>query len=430
MTAFSNVFKNLAQSARSLQGNARVCVLYEPIWAIPQTIALAFQSLYFIALGCTAEQVGILTGAGMLSQFVCALFSGYITDRMGRRRTMAIFDTIGWAGALALFAVSRSFWGLLAASLLNGAFRISTTAWSCVFVEDTPPQDRGNAFTWLQTAGIAAGFFAPLGGMLVTALGIEPAERILLWCAVLGMVLMTILRTWNLKETDISRQMRQISREQSAGELLQGYVRSLRRLRADGLLLGALTIRALLFSMANLRTTYLPMTLTEGLGLPDAVVATLQTVMSIVMMAVLLLGLPAMQRRDVRGPLLAAFLAALVAHGVLLALPKGLLWPVLVDGVVLAVAVVTTEPLMAAMFANSMQESERALMMATMALLSLIVSAVFQYAGGVAARLEPRSPMILIAALSAVCALVLLGMMRKCNAGTPQAQAQAQEKHS
>lgn len=376
------------------------------------TIALAFQSLYFRALGCSAEQVGILTAVSMLSQFVCALVSGFITDRLGRRRTMAIFDTIGWAGALALYAISHSFWALMAAAVVNGAFRISTTAWSCVFVEDTPPQNRAFAYTWLQAAGIAAGFFAPLGGMLVTARGIEPAERVLLWCAVGGMVLMTIVRTWNLKETEISRRMRQISQEQSLGMVMQGYLRSLRRLRAQGPLLGALLIRALLFSIGNLRTTYLPMTLTEGLGLPDATVATLQTVMSIVMLAVLLFVLPSMQNRDARKPLLAAFLAILAAFGVLMVLPQLHLWPVLADGVLLAMAIILAEPLSATAFANSVSESERALMNSVMALLSLIVSAAFQYLGGLSARLDPRLPMALIAVLAAVCAAIQLGMLR------------------
>lgn len=408
----ANIWKNLVRSAKTLQGNAKVCVLCEPIWNIPMTMALAFQSLYFRALGCTAEQVGILTSVSMLSQFVCALVSGYITDRLGRRFTMAFFDTIGWVVSLAIYAVSHSFWALMAAAVVNGAFRISTTAWSCLFVEDTLPQNRAFAFTWLQAASIVAGFFAPLGGMLVTAWGIEPAERVLLWCAAGGMALMTIVRTWNLKETEISRLMRQASQEQSLGMVMQGYLRSLRRLRAEGSLLGTLVVRALLFSIVNLRITYLPMTLTEGLGLPSATVATLQTVMSVIMLVILLFVLPSMQNRDARKPLLASFVAVLASFGILLVLPQLQLWPVLADGVLLAMAIILAEPLSATAFANSVSESERALMNSVMALLSLIVSAAFQYLGGLSARLDPRLPMALIAVLAAVCAAIQLGMLR------------------
>jgi MFS transporter, DHA1 family, tetracycline resistance protein len=241
--AFINVFKNLLTSARLLRGNARACVIVEPIWAVPQIIALTFQSLYFVGLGCSPEQIGIITAVGMASQFVCALISGYITDRLGRRRTTIIFDLLGWTLALILFAVSRNIWGLLLAAVVNGGFRIATTAHSCVLIEDTPPEHRAHAYTWLQVASIAAGFFAPLGGLLVARLTIVPAERILLVVAGLSMVIMTTTRFRLLRETPISLRMMEVSKTQKLSELAKGYLRSLKRLGADKLLLSALILQ-------------------------------------------------------------------------------------------------------------------------------------------------------------------------------------------
>ena len=188
-------------------------------------------------------------------------------------------------------------------------------------------------------------------------------------------------------------------------------MRSLRQLSTDSVLLGALIIRGIFFSIVNLRLIYLPITLTAGLGLPNDFVSTLQMVMSAVMLAVLLFGLPAMQKLDAKKPLFYAFVASVAAHTIFMFLPVGLVWPVLADGVLVAVSIITIDPLLSTMLANSMHDADRALLMALMALLQLGVSAVFLLLGGFAAALNPRLPMLLIALLSVVCVVLLAAML-------------------
>ena len=103
-----------------LRGNARYCLLTEPMWGIPNTLYVPLVAKYMEALGLSALQIGVVLTANLLSQMVAAFMSGAVTDRLGRRRTTMLVDFIAWSLPCLLWMAAQGFAWFLAAALLNG----------------------------------------------------------------------------------------------------------------------------------------------------------------------------------------------------------------------------------------------------------------------------------------------------------------------
>ena len=128
-----------------------------------------------VALGVTDKQIGLIASISMALQMFSSLLGGYVTDKLGRKRTSLIFDTLSWSIPTLIWAVAQNFYYFLVAAIINSLVRVVHTSWTCLLVEDTAPEDRVHAYTLLQVAGILAGFVAPLGGLLVKRFELVPA---------------------------------------------------------------------------------------------------------------------------------------------------------------------------------------------------------------------------------------------------------------
>ena len=80
-----------------LEGNAKPCLLLEPLWGIPYNLYLPFVSVYMAALGLSATEIGLVSTVFFASQMVWALLSGPLTDKLGRRVCTVIFDCLSWS---------------------------------------------------------------------------------------------------------------------------------------------------------------------------------------------------------------------------------------------------------------------------------------------------------------------------------------------
>ncbi|MDR0708925.1 MAG: MFS transporter, partial [Spirochaetaceae bacterium] len=80
-----------------LRGNPRACVYTEPLWGLSMNLCLPYASVYMLALGLKDADVGFIASAGMLTQVIFGFLGGVITDKLGRRKTTAIFDFIAWS---------------------------------------------------------------------------------------------------------------------------------------------------------------------------------------------------------------------------------------------------------------------------------------------------------------------------------------------
>ena len=110
---FSLVKKQLNEAwtiLNGFQGNAKPCILTEPMFGIPYNLYIPYASLYMVALGCSDTQVGIVISVGLIFQMIFSLIGGYITDKLGRKKTTIIFDLIAWSIPALIWAFAQNFY--------------------------------------------------------------------------------------------------------------------------------------------------------------------------------------------------------------------------------------------------------------------------------------------------------------------------------
>jgi len=59
------VFVPVVESLRSFKGNARTCILVEPLWGISYNLFVPYTSLYMLALGVDAVGIGLIATVTM-----------------------------------------------------------------------------------------------------------------------------------------------------------------------------------------------------------------------------------------------------------------------------------------------------------------------------------------------------------------------------
>ena len=93
-----------------LEGNARACVMVEPLFIIPHNLFITYTSVYMVALGCTDKQIGLIASVSLIFQMFFSIIGGYVTDKLGRKRTSLIFDLISWCIPTLIWAVAQNFY--------------------------------------------------------------------------------------------------------------------------------------------------------------------------------------------------------------------------------------------------------------------------------------------------------------------------------
>lgn len=153
-------------------------------------------------LGASVAMVGLIDGIAESTASVAKLFSGYVSDRIGRRKPLIL---IGYGlGALSkpLFALAASAGVVLGARFadrigkgLRGAPRDALVA------DVTPPEIRGRAFGLRQAMDTAGAFAGPL-----LAIGLMAAFandiRAVFWVAVIPAALAVVCVIAGVEEAD------------------------------------------------------------------------------------------------------------------------------------------------------------------------------------------------------------------------------------
>lgn len=183
----------LWQSLFQLKGNTRVAVFLQPLWAVAFTLYAPYLPVYMRAMGLSDFEIGAVTAAGLFVQFVAAFFGGIVSEHLGRRRAVLIFDLLCWSLPMVLYFLADNYALFLAASLLSGLCQISNGSWSSLLMEDADRSQLVYVFTWIQIAGYIAVFFAPLAAWLVGQQGLVWGTRILLLFAAVSMTAKCLL---------------------------------------------------------------------------------------------------------------------------------------------------------------------------------------------------------------------------------------------
>src|SRR6476620_2892005 len=122
-------------------------------------------------------QIGLLFSAYPLCQLVAGPILGRLSDRYGRR-PLLIISQAGTALSFLILGLSREFWVMLLARMLDGASGGNILVAQAYVADVTPPEHRARGMGLIGMAFGLGFVLGPLLGGLLVGLPVDPAWRL------------------------------------------------------------------------------------------------------------------------------------------------------------------------------------------------------------------------------------------------------------
>lgn len=413
----------LFQTLRELKGNPRITVLTEPLFGIPFNLFSPFMSVYMLALGVTDQGIGTIASLGLLLQILSALLSGVIVDKYGRRLSLFITDLVSWSVPCLIWAVAQDMRFFIVAAMLNGLYRISHTAWTCLIVEDAEQRHLVHIWTWITIFGICSSFFTPLGGWFVARFGLVPAMRGLLIFGLLMITAKAVVLYLYSHETDRGRQRIEETRQRSLLSLLGEYGSVLGQLFRSRSILTALSLMVITSICFIVHSNFWGVLITTKLGFAESSISLYVMLRSIVItVCFFLIGPRLTNLLHFRLPLWAGFAAYFASQALLVFMPPQAV-PLLVLSVVLeGVAAALINPMTESLLAVAMELHERARISAMVYVILLVITSPFGWIAGQLSALDRSLPF----ALNMGLAVMGVGLVWLVDRQQPSSAAQTE----
>jgi len=313
--------KSLIKSLKSLKGNPKACVYTEPLWGLSMNLCLPYASVYMLALGLNDFQVGITATIAMLSQGVFAFLSGPITDKLGRRKTTAIFDFIGWCIPCIIWWRAEGFWFFAVAATVNGIMQVTGNSWNCLLIEDVEKSKVTTVNSLIMICGQLSVFFVPISAILFSRLTLIPAIRILYINAFVVMTLKVVLLYIFSTETRMGAVRLEESRGKSLLSLASGYGPIVKIIFKSKGTVFALAVSIIVATVGLVSTTFWPVIVTQKLLIPDYHLPFFLIIRSTVAIMFFFFVVPRLTKRFLKTPLLIGFVCLFIGMGVLILTP-------------------------------------------------------------------------------------------------------------
>lgn len=154
------------------------------------------------ALGASALTVGLIEGLAESTALITKVFSGVLSDYLGKRKGLALFGYALGAFTKPLFALATSTGIVLTARMLDRVGKGIRGAPRDALVADiAPPEIRGAAFGLRQALDTVGAFMGPLLGVGLMLLWSNDF-RAVFWVAVIPGLLAVILLLVGVREPD------------------------------------------------------------------------------------------------------------------------------------------------------------------------------------------------------------------------------------
>jgi len=398
----------LFRTLRNLKGNVRACVLTEAMWGIPYNLVMPYASVYMLALGLNDLQVGMIASLGAVVQIFFALISGAITDKFGRRLTTAVSDLLSWGIPPLIWAVAQDIRYFIVAAIFNAMWRIPANSWTCLLVEDAEEDELVHIWTWIYITGLLSVFFAPLAGVLIGVIELIPAVRIMYFFA---FVLMTA-KTWVLYRYSTETRQGQIRMEETRNQpifsLLGGYWDVFKIILRTPKTLVALGIMTVLGIFVLINNTFWAIIVTEKHSIPPEHIAIYPFARSVLLLVLYFILVPRLNVRKFRAPMLAGYLGLIVSQIILVSMPPGNYWLLLVSVLVEAFSLAMYRPLHDSLVIISINKLERARINAIMAATVITLISPFGWIAGQLSEINRIYPFILNIVLFLVGVVLVL----------------------
>jgi len=418
----------LITSLRSLHGNQKSVVLTEPLWGIPYNLYAPYVSIYMLTRGLKDSQIGLLISVGLAVQIVSALLSGPITDKLGRRKTTAIFDFLSWSLPMLIWAMAQDFRYFLVAALLNGTWRITHTSWSCLLVEDADPKKLVDIYSWIYIGGLLSGFFAPFAGLLINVFSLVPTMRGLYIFSFAMMTAKFIILYFYSTETQQGVVRMAETRHQSLFSLFSGYGDVFKQILRTPRTLYTLGILLVMNMAGTIGTAFWSILVTQKIHIPDQHIALYPFARSIIMMTFFFLAMPRIKEMKFRNPMIVGFGLLALSQLILINIPEKSYALLLISTFIEACSYATVSTQIDRMIVVTVDARERARIMGLLFLIVIAITTPFGWIAGQLSMINRILPFILNISLYITgVALVFLAARQASKEGKVEEESQTAE---
>jgi MFS family permease len=394
---------------RNLRGNTRGCVYTEPLWSIPFNLYAPYVSIYMLAFGLTDSQIGLVTSLGLVAEVFWTLLSGSITDKLGRKRTTLIFDTLSWSVPCLIWAFAQNMTYFVVAALIHSVWRVVHTSWQCLLVEDTDPRLLVDIWSLIYIGGLLVAFISPLTGILIDRFELVPTVRGLYLLAFVMMTTKFITTNAMVTETRQGAIRRKETRDQSLFAVLgesRGVFKQILRSPATLSVAGLILITGV---YRMIKGTFWSILVTEKLLIPPQHLAFYPVARSVTMLLFYFLVMPRLRHMDTRKPMILGFVGLLASQVILINVPARNYALLLVATVLEACSIPVITTLLEKLVAVTVDAQERARIMGLLYVLVITVTSPFGWIAGQLSEINRILPFLLIIVLS-VAGILLIYM--------------------
>jgi MFS family permease len=344
----------------------------------------------------------MLTSIGLAFQVLFALLSGAITDKFGRKRTTLVSDLISWSIPMLILTASQNLYFFLAASIVGSMWRISSTSWLCMLVEDADQKQLVHIYTWIEIAGYSAAFFSPLAGLLIDKFTLVPTVRGLYLFAFFMMTAKFLVFNYYVTETRQGKIRMQETKGQPLLSLLRGYRGVfLQVLRTPRTLL-TVSIQLVMSIGMTIANTFWAILVTGKLHIPESNIAYFSFFRSVAMLVFFFLIMPRISSLRFKRPLLIGFLGLIASQTLLISMPEKNYLLLLVTILIDAWSIALINPFLGSTITVNVDPQERARIMAIISVVVISLTSPFGWIAGRLSEVNRVLPFVLNIVLFAI----------------------------
>ncbi len=398
-------------SLKHIKGNARAALVTQPVWSILGNLFMPFMTLYMLEIGCTSGQVGTINAIGMIVGTLVAVFAGWATDRLGRRRANAIGDLVCWALACLIWGFSQNVIWFIIAACAQAFMRLSGVAWNCILSEGTDPEHRVNIFWWFSIVQTLTIFVTPLMNLLINPFGLVTAMRWVLIGSSIIIAIAVFIRYRITLELPVGIERKEAVKNESPLAAIKAYGPLFRLIKSSPVLLIFISLRTLFFVQVSLKGAFFPITIVHGMGFENGIIGTLNFVTGAIMLISQFILMPKLRTLSNNKALLFSLSILSVSILMLVFAPAHSIVILIISTVLYAAGSVITSVLVSTSLANAMPDKERAKLLSFTTVITVAISAPIMWLGGILSNIPnigTRLPMLLIVVLFVACIALLV----------------------
>ena len=385
--------------------SSRYTILLHPLWAIFGSIVLFYASNYMKALGLSEIQIGSISTISQVFGFIWLFLASPINNKLGRKKTLFIFDFICWTVPMIIWAIAGNYWLFLAAAIINSCVKVSTVAWNCLLSEDVSMDKQAKVYSMINLLNTLPGILILLGSFIIREYGIVPSMRAFYFFGALLMTACFILRNRLITETQVGAELLKTNCHMSIVSSLKAYLpllvrahRNMNFVRLELIFMITNFIAVFLLSFQVLFMTYYLDFSEEQIGYSRALFAVVSLVLYLLL-----------SKRGVKSEkniLTFSFLISIFGMLLLVMTPKGNLLLMLTANTLISIGSFLHMTYRNSLLMNTVSAYEKSEMFSVIQVTMSVASIPAGYLGGYTYTIHPVIPFVGITVLFFVAAVI------------------------